>query len=185
MKVLALRIGEVLALPSMKFENSSDSATKSSCSIPLSQGTAVFSQNVPRDFKIMNDNALVTTFYLKHAVLVSCKKSWGLVCLKLKSSVVEFQEIKSRSRSNLLRHLSNRKNNFEFTYLLIIYIYFFFFWNLVLVSWQAFISSLVMKLDFYKPTVHKLHPPFCRITAHATVPGYFSSIFSFHAFDPN
>ena len=40
----------------MKFENSSDSATKSCCSTPLSQGTAAFSQNVPRDFKIMNDN---------------------------------------------------------------------------------------------------------------------------------
>ena len=78
MKVLALRIGEVLALPSMKFENSSDSATKSCCSTPLSQGTAAFSQNVPRDFKIMNDNALVTTFYLKHAVLVSCKKKLGV-----------------------------------------------------------------------------------------------------------
>ena len=62
----------------MKFENSSDSATKSCCSAPLSQSTAVFSQNVPPDFKIMNDNALVTTFYLKHAVLVSCKKKLGV-----------------------------------------------------------------------------------------------------------
>jgi hypothetical protein len=35
----------------------------------------------------------------------------------------------------------------------------FFCGSLVLVSWQAFISSFVMKLDFYKPTVLKVHPP--------------------------
>ncbi len=28
-----------------------------------------------------------------------------------------------------------------------------------------------MKLDFKKPTVLKVHPPFCRITAYATMPG--------------
>ncbi len=35
----------------------------------------------------------------------------------------------------------------------------------------SFISSLVIKLDFYKPTVLKFHPPFSRITAYATMPG--------------
>ncbi len=47
----------------------------------------------------------------------------------------------------------------------------FFCWTLVIVSWQASCSSLVMKLDFYKPTVLKVHPPISRITAHATIPG--------------
>ena len=46
------------------------------------------------------------------------------------------------------------------------YDYFLFCGNSDLVSWQAFISSLVMK-----PTFHKEHPPICRITAYATVPG--------------
>ncbi len=49
-------------------------------------------------------------------------------------------------------------------------------WILVLVSWQAFISSFSYEAGFYKPTVLKLHPPLCRITAHATVPRYFSTI---------
>jgi hypothetical protein len=30
---------------------------------------------------------------------------------------------------------------------------------------------LVMKLNFYKPTILKIHPPICGITAHATMPG--------------
>ncbi len=46
----------------------------------------------------------------------------------------------------------------------------FFCGTLVLVSWQASCSSLAIKLDFYKPTVLKVHPPFSRITADATVP---------------
>jgi hypothetical protein len=55
-----------------------------------------------------------------------------------------------------------------------------FCWILVLVSRQALISSLPSyEAGFYKPTVLKLHPPFCRITAHATVPGYFSTILAF------
>ncbi len=47
----------------------------------------------------------------------------------------------------------------------------FFCGSLVLVSWQAFISSLSYEAGFYKPTVLKVHPPFCRITAYATMPG--------------
>jgi hypothetical protein len=35
---------------------------------------------------------------------------------------------------------------------------------------------LSYKAGFYKPTTLKVHPPICRITAHATVPGYFSTI---------
>ncbi len=46
-----------------------------------------------------------------------------------------------------------------------------FFLALVLVSWQASCSSWVMKPDFYIPTVLKVHPPICRITTHATMPG--------------
>jgi len=57
-----------------------------------------------------------------------------------------------------------------------IYIFFVGFW-----SWLAdklhFILSY--KAGFYKPTVLKFHPPLCRITAHATVPGYFSTILAF------
>ncbi len=41
---------------------------------------------------------------------------------------------------------------------------------------QRFISSF---LGFYKPTILKLHPPLCMITARATVPGYFSTILAF------
>jgi hypothetical protein len=55
----------------------------------------------------------------------------------------------------------------------------FYFWNFVLVSSQAFISSFSYEAGFHKPTVLKLHPPLCRITAHATVPGYFSTILAF------
>jgi hypothetical protein len=58
----------------------------------------------------------------------------------------------------------------------IMMIFFFFFVGIW--SWlvdKLSFHPLVMKLDFYKPTVRKLHPPLCRITAHATVPGYFST----------
>jgi hypothetical protein len=41
---------------------------------------------------------------------------------------------------------------------------------------------LSYEAGFYKPTILKLHPPLCRITAHATVPCYFSTILSCHAF---
>ncbi len=37
----------------------------------------------------------------------------------------------------------------------------------LLISWQASCSSLVMNLDFYLPTVLKVHPPISGITAHA------------------
>ncbi len=55
-----------------------------------------------------------------------------------------------------------------------------FFWTLVLVSWQASCSSLVMKLYFYKPTILKVHPPISGITTHATLSGRLDhSIISF------
>ena len=39
-------------------------------------------------------------------------------------------------------------------------------------SWLADkLSFHPYKAGFYKPTVHKVHPPFCRITAYATMPG--------------
>jgi hypothetical protein len=59
---------------------------------------------------------------------------------------------------------------------------FFFFFFFGFWSWLAdklFISSFSYEAGFYKPTVLKLHPPLCRITAHATVPGYFSTILAF------
>ena len=66
----------------MKFENSSDSATKSCCSTPLSQGTAAFSQNVPRDFKIMNDNELslylICNIHLLQEMAMVVKNNWNL-----------------------------------------------------------------------------------------------------------
>jgi hypothetical protein len=45
-------------------------------------------------------------------------------------------------------------------------------------SWLADKLYFILSYEagFYKPTVLKLHPPFCRIIAHATVPGYFSTI---------
>ncbi len=64
----------------------------------------------------------------------------------------------------------------------------YFFWTLVLVSWQPSCSSLVMKLDFYKPTVLKVHPPIRWITALATMPGRLEHsiiFFWLHAIDPN
>ncbi len=53
--------------------------------------------------------------------------------------------------------------------------------SLVLVRWQAFMIFLVMKLVFYEPTVLKAHPPFCRITAYATMLGQFPLNLCFHA----
>ena len=56
----------------------------------------------------------------------------------------------------------------------------FFCLTLVLVSWQASCSSLVMKLVFYKPTILKVHPTISGITAHATMQGRLEhSIISF------
>jgi hypothetical protein len=50
-------------------------------------------------------------------------------------------------------------------------------------SWLADKLSLhpfSYEAGFYKPTsTLKLHPPLCRITAQATVPGYFSTILAF------
>ncbi len=51
--------------------------------------------------------------------------------------------------------------------------------TLVLVSYQASCSSLVMKMDFYKPTVFKVQPPISGITAHATMPGRLKYCISF------
>jgi hypothetical protein len=34
-----------------------------------------------------------------------------------------------------------------------------------------FISSFIYEAGFYKPNVLKVHPPICRITAYATMPG--------------
>jgi len=56
----------------------------------------------------------------------------------------------------------------------------FFFW-----SWLSFNFTLSYEAGFDKPTVLKFHPPLCRITAYATMPGYFFLNFSFHAFDSN
>jgi hypothetical protein len=33
--------------------------------------------------------------------------------------------------------------------------------------------NLSYEAGFYKPTVLKVHPPYCRITAYATMPGLF------------
>jgi len=57
------------------------------------------------------------------------------------------------------------------------YLFFFGFW-----SWLAdklFILSLVMKLDFISQPSSNSTLPFYRITAHATVLGYFSTILAF------
>ena len=53
--------------------------------------------------------------------------------------------------------------------------FFFFFFLLGFGPGQLtnFISSIVYEVGFYKPTVLKVHPPICRITAYATMPGYF------------
>ncbi len=56
------------------------------------------------------------------------------------------------------------------------------FWSGYLTSFRFIVGN---EAGFYKPNVLKLHPPLCRITAHATVPGYHFQNFSFHAFDPN
>jgi hypothetical protein len=40
-------------------------------------------------------------------------------------------------------------------------------------SWLADKLHFILSYEagFYKPTVLKVHPPFCRITAYATMPG--------------
>ncbi len=58
-------------------------------------------------------------------------------------------------------------------------------WTLVLVSYQASCASLVMKLDFYKPTVFKVHPLISGITAHAPMPGRLEYVFVLYVFDQN
>jgi hypothetical protein len=40
----------------------------------------------------------------------------------------------------------------------------------VVVSRQDSCLSLIMKLDFYQPTILKVHPPINGITAHTTMP---------------
>jgi len=40
-------------------------------------------------------------------------------------------------------------------------------------SWLADKLHFILSYEagFYKPTILKVHPPFCRITAYATMPG--------------
>jgi hypothetical protein len=53
-------------------------------------------------------------------------------------------------------------------------IFYFLFFFVGLWSWSAdklhFTHSY--EAGFYKPTVLKVHPPICRITAYATMPGF-------------
>jgi len=56
-----------------------------------------------------------------------------------------------------------------------------FFWNVFYIyifCWSLFFSYEAV---FYKPTTLKVHPPFWRITAYATMPGYLPISFCFHA----
>ncbi len=48
---------------------------------------------------------------------------------------------------------------FSLIWLLHLLLVFLGLWTLVLVSWEASCSSLVMKQNFYKLTIHKVHPP--------------------------
>ena len=57
--------------------------------------------------------------------------------------------------------------------------------------WSGQLTSFIFiqsyEAGFYKPTIHKLHPPISRITAHATMPGWLENYPQYHvqAFDPN
>ncbi len=60
--------------------------------------------------------------------------------------------------------------------------FFFFFWILVLVSWQAFISSLVMKLDFISQPSTNSTLPFLQDYSTCNSARFLFHNFSFHAF---
>jgi hypothetical protein len=47
----------------------------------------------------------------------------------------------------------------------------------------SFISSLVLKLDFYKPTILKIHPPICRIRAWLILDRYYDNMIDPHEWD--
>jgi len=51
--------------------------------------------------------------------------------------------------------------------------FFFFFFFVGILSWLADKLHFILSYEagFYKPTALKVHPPFCRITAYATMPG--------------
>jgi hypothetical protein len=51
-------------------------------------------------------------------------------------------------------------------------VFFFFFFFVGIWSWLVDkLSFHPYEAGFYKPTILKFHPPFCRITAYATMPG--------------
>ena len=59
---------------------------------------------------------------------------------------------------------------------------------LFFVQLTSFISFVNYEAGFYKPTIQKVHPPICMITAHTTMSGclfIFLSNYDSTCFDPN